>query len=242
MELTPLTSQVSQQPIVSPASPGLSIPTVSRNSFASLPGVNFWIALLIGLVIGGGAAASYFLFLVPPPEPVVVEKIVIQQATTTEQVKSMVPAKTYDFRIIKVLNDDGATTTLSVEDSKVVEEVETLLKKDKDYYTPHSIVISSSSTLVRVGVPKDSGGEVDFVVDLVNKKITDKFAGPRSYYMDTGTFIIGGYTGELRYYSYGATSSVKLLNSELTGDQTYREYEGPMGSAGFQVVSTTTNS
>lgn len=236
---TPLIKPI-EQTTTPPVSQPLPAPVVQPSPLST--SAKLVMCLLTGLLIGGGGVAVYFLLLVPPPEPVIVEKVVIQQATTTEQAKGMVPAKTYDFLTIKVLNDDGATTTLSTEEAAILEQVGSLLKNDKDYHIPHSIIVSSSSALVKVGVPKDSGGGVGFVVDLVNKKITDKFSALRSYYMDQGTLVTGNDTDGLRYYSYGATSSVKLPNSTLTGNQTYREYEGPMGSSGYQVVATTTNS
>lgn len=238
---TPLTKSV-QQPVTPLVSQTPSAPTSIPQSSAMPMSIKVGLCVLAGLVIGGGVASAYFLLLVPPPEPVVVEKIVIQQATTTEQAQSLVPAKTYEFLVIKVLHDDGATTTLSTEEAAILGQVESLLKKDVDYSTPYSIILSSSTALVRVSKGGDSGGySLDFVVDLANKKVTDKFTAPGTFYVDQGTFVSWDDDG-LRYYSYGATSSVQLANSSLTGNQTYVEYEGPMGGSGYQVVATTTNS
>lgn len=242
MELTPPFTKPTPQTTMPPVPPPPVAPAPVAQPSPMSTSTKFAICLLAGLLIGGGVAAAYFLLLVPLPEPVVVEKIVIQQATTTEQVKSLVPAKTYNFRTIQITSSDGATTTLSTEDAAIAKEVEALLKKDTDYSMPDSIILSSSTALVRVIKGGDSGGYyLDFIVDLASKKLTDKFTARRTFYLDQGTFVSGDDDG-LRYYSYGATSSVKLLNSNLTGNQTYTEYEGPMGGSGYQIVATTTNS
>lgn len=204
---------------------------------------------LLGIVVGALAVSLYFMFLAPAPEPVVVEKIV-EKRVEVPAVKPMPPARTYDFRLISTLDDNGATTTLTLDDAVVVETVHTALKKNKtwaqilksDPTAASYIIVSGKYALTNISIAMDSAGFGNyFIIDLDSGKLLETFEAKKLYYLDTGTFAFGTDNG-LRYYSYGASSTKPFLNSSLKAPQTYFEYEGPMGSSGFKVLATTTDS
>ena len=204
--------------------------------------------ILVGVLIGTIGVSAYFIFLFPKPDAVVVEKIVekIVVATTT---KSIIPARTYDFRLIRTLDDNGATTTLSLDDALVVDTFRKAIKKDKqwsssldDKYNVSYIMVSSSYAITFINPNKGETGYAYIVVDLNNTKITDKFFSKSLNFMDRGTFIFGNDVDGLSYYIYGDSSSVKLLNSNLKSPQTYIEFEGPGIIGGYKIIATTTNS
>ncbi len=233
-----------------PATMPSSIPPVPVNinkPSSGGSGVSIIGFLLLGLILGGGVAYGYFTYLVPKPEPVVVEKQVPVVQNVPILAFPTAPAKTYDFKAIKVLDSNSATTTLSDEDSVIVESVKELLKKDKDIGSFISsiaeVVVSPGLAFTRVYIPKDSAvSGFGFIIDLEGGKVLEKFSLGNSYFMDQGTFVFGSDSTGLSYYSYGASASVKVPNSSLTGNQTYVEFDGPNGASGYKVTATSTNS
>lgn len=207
------------------------------------------IYLIIGVLVGYCVMAAYFLFLVPKPIPVVVEKIVekIVPATTTPVIKSQAVPRVYTFRTLKILDDKGATTTLSAEDAAIVDKVSSVLKKDKDVSSYiksiNQLIISSGNVFVKVRLPDNVGGEeYGFVVDINTPKMLDKFLLKEYYYLDKGTFVLFDYTTSgFSYYMYGASTSVMLPNSTLFGNQSYTAFVGE-GASGFQIIATSTDS
>ena len=203
---------------------------------------------LVGFALGYSLITSYFLFLVPKPAPVTIEKIV--EKTVLVQVPSAsvssVPGRVYDFYVVK---DTGNASTTSDIDKAIIETVSSLLKKDKDVdgalsTTTLEIVVSGDLGFVSVEASKSAVGTVNFVIDIKNKKVLDRFTSYVRYSADKGTLIFGNANDAdgLRYYMYGASSSVKILNSSLSGGQSYTEYYSENGANMFELVSTTTNS
>lgn len=206
------------------------------------------VLILSGLGAGVLLATLGFLFLVPEPAPVVVEKIV-EKKVEVPAVKPMPPERSYNYRLINTLDDKGATTTLTLEDAVVMENVHTTLKKNKmwaqflkdDPSAASYIIVSGNYAITSIGIPKDSAGSHYIIIDLEKSKILENFITNFLYYIDKGTFVFGTDAG-LRYYSYGASSTGAFLNSALKSPQTYYEFEGPMGVSGFKVLATTTES
>jgi hypothetical protein len=224
-----------------------SIPMPPRGS-TPLPSSRGTVLHLLGIVVGALAVSLYFMLLVPKPEPVVVEKIV-EKKVEVPMTKPMPPARSYTYRLISTLDDKGATTTLSLDDAVIVDTVHSTLKKNKNWAAllkddPNAasyIVVSGNYAITNIGIPKDSAGNYYFIIDLEKGKLLENFSAGMLYFMDKGTFVYGTDSG-LRYYSYGASSTIALLNSSLKSPQTYYEYEGPMGVSGFKVLGTTTES
>lgn len=155
------------------------------------------------------------------------------------------------FRVIRVVDDKGMKLPLSVSDVSIVTLVSSVLEKDKrtpsyvifdGNYTLGDIIISSSTALVTIGVPKGLDGETIFVVDLEKKEVSDIFSGDGEYFVDTNTFVIGNDKTGFSSYTYGASSSVKIDNSSLSLNESYIEWNDPKGSHGFKVLSTTKKS
>ena len=83
------------------------------------------------------------------------------------------------------------------------------------------------------------------IVDVVAGKVTDFFYPFRSIpnLTDRIVFVVGADNGEIvRQYTFGTEKSVTLANTQIYSPQTYFYYDGPMGSTGVKVLSSTTNS
>lgn len=233
-----------QRPVTPPAVPPM---TASTNKPSAESSTSSLVTLLLGLILGGGLATGYFIYFAPKPAPVVVEKQVPVVQNTQIPVFPLAPPRTYDFRTIKVLDSNSATTTLSDEDSVVVESVKELLKKDKDVgslvNSIAEVIVSPGLAFAKVHTSKDGQASgFGFIVDLEGGKALEKFPVGNTYFMDQGTFIFGNDSSGLSFYSYGTSSSIKIPNSTLTGNQTYVESVGPSGASSYKVTATSTNS
>lgn len=155
------------------------------------------------------------------------------------------------FRVIHVVDDNGKKLLLTKEDTVVVDAIVSLLKKDSrtpsyvsfdGLYTLGDIIVASSFALVTVGIPKQIGSENNFVIDLNKKEITDIFTGHSQYFVNTDTFFTGDDAVGFLYYTYGASSSVKIENSKLYNNESYTEWRNISGEYVFGILSTTKKS
>lgn len=201
------------------------------------------ISLVIGgLFVGAIAVFCYFLFLAPKPESIAIEETVENIVLATTTLPKIEPIISNNFRTIDLNN--FSTSTVSAEDVSIVQAMKEIVK-DAVPFNYVKVVINPTYNLLTV-----TGGSVgprmyrNFVIDMKNKKIIDKFIYSNVEnvtQLGQGTFVF-----EFNSYTYGATSSFQLkgtsLENRLTYDSRYADRDMYGDELELVVTATTSNS
>lgn len=169
------------------------------------------------------------------------ENMIIQE-NQTSKVDSKENIRTINYEVKYEQGKGLVKTKLSTEDQKLLDDSMAKLKAQSRGFTyddPNTIVISDNHIYLEFFAPKDGGGVLAYTLDKNNKNIISTISFGQKYNININTFVSGSDSGLFRY-KYNEGKATQILNSSLQSPQTYFGYEGPMGSSGF-TVSTTTN-